>query len=172
MHQERLKMQQFSQKTRWILAGLPDYWEGISGSIQNLVGQKKEGTRRKGKEGREQRGTSCTWGRGSWSAGERYPRPRPSTGKGEEFEAVGNELTNLWQSEQSENHIDKPCHSLSYLGQGCKSTGVHRSWELELWGLQNDPRVRTPVDRGKSAWWVGMEEICCMECFLRKASRP
>ena len=33
MHQECLKRPQFSQKTRWILAGLPDYWEGISGSI-------------------------------------------------------------------------------------------------------------------------------------------
>ena len=53
---------------------------------------------------------------------------------------LGSELTNLGQSEWSENHIDKPCCSLSYLGQGCKSTGVHGSWELEPWGLQNDSR--------------------------------
>ena len=69
---------------------------------------------------------------------------------------LGSELTNLSQSEQSENHIDKLCCSLSYLGQCCKSTGVHGSWELEPWGLQNDPRERTPVDRGESARWDGM----------------
>ena len=121
MHQECLKTQQFSQKTRWILAGLPDYWEGISGSIQNLVGQRKEGTRRKGKEGGEQVGPACTWGWGSWSAGERSLLHGHPLGRGRHLKQLGSELTNLWQPEQSENHIDKPCCSLSYLGQGCKS---------------------------------------------------
>ena len=81
---------------------------------------------------------------------------------------LGSEPTNLRPSERSENHIEKPCCRLSYLGQGCKSTGVHGSWKLEPWGLRNDPRVRTPVDRGESAGWDGMEEIYCIECFLRK----
>ena len=89
MHQECLKRQQFSQKTRWILAGLPDYWEGTSRSTQNLVGQRKEGTRRKGKEGGEQVGPAWTWGRGSWSTGDRSPCPWPSTGTREAFKAVG-----------------------------------------------------------------------------------
>ena len=172
MHQECLKMQQFSQKTRWILAGLTDYWEGISGSTQNLVGQRKEGTRRKGKEGAEQVDQPLPGDKGAEAQG-RDPRVHGQLlGWGRHLKLLGSELTNLWQSEQSENHIDKPCCSVSYLGQGCKSTGVHGSWELEPWGLQNDPRVRTPIDRGKSAWWVGMEEMCCMECFLRKAMRP
>ena len=172
MHQERPKTQQFSQKTRWILAGLPDYWEGISGSIQNSVGQRKEGTRRKGKEGAEQVDQPLPGDKGAEAQG-RDPRVHGHPlGWGRHLKLLGSELTNLWQSEQSENHIDKPCCSVSYLGQGCKSTGVHGSWELEPWGLQNDPRVRTPIDRGESAWWDGVEEMCCMECFLRKAMRP
>ena len=172
MHQERLKTQQFSQKTRWILAGLADYWEGTSGSMQNLVGQRKEGTRRKGKEGGEQVEQLAPGGEGAEALG-RDPRIHGHLlGQGRHLKQLGSELTNLWQSEQSKNHIDKPCCSLSYLGQGCKSTGVHGSWELEPWGLRNDPRVRTPVDCGESARWDGMEKICCMECFLRKAIRP
>ena len=127
---------------------------------------KEEGERR-----RRARGTSLHLGWGSWSSGERSPHPWPSTGMGKSFEAVGCELINLWLSEQSENQIDKPFCWLSYLGQGCKSTGVHRSCELEPWGLWNDPRVRTPVARGKLARWDRMEEICCIKCFLRKATR-
>ena len=72
-------------------------------------------------------------------------------GQGRHLKQLGSELTTLRQSEWSENHIDKPCCSLSYLGQGCKSTGVHRSWELEPWRMGNDPRVRMPADHGESA---------------------
>lgn len=68
-------------RTRWLLR------RNIR-SIQNLVGQSKEGTRRKGKEG-EQVGPACTWGRGSWSAGDRSPCPWPSTGTREAFKAAG-----------------------------------------------------------------------------------
>ena len=163
--------QQFSQKTRWILAELTDYWGGISGFIQNLVRQKKEGTRRKRKGVGEQVGPACTWGWRSWSTGESSPRPWPSTGMRSHLKLLGSEPTNLWPSEQSEKHSDKPCCCLSYLGQGCKSTGVHGSWELEPWGLRNDPEMTTTVDRGESAGPDGMEEICSIECFLRKAMR-
>ena len=129
---------------------------------------KEEGERR-----RRASGNSLHLGREGAEAQGRDPRVHGHPlGWGRHLKLLGSELTNLWQSEQSENHIDKPCCSLSYLGQGCKSTGAHGSWELEPWGLQNDPRVRTPIDRGESAWWDGMEEICCMECFLRKAMRP
>lgn len=130
MHQERLKMPQFSEApgeywgTSWLLRRI--IW------IHTELGRTKE---RRGKvEGKKQeklgRGPACISGRGTWSAGERSPRPWPFTGMMEAFEQLGSELTTLWQSEQSENHIDKPCCSLSYLGQACKSTGVHGSWEL------------------------------------------
>ena len=92
--------------------------------------------------------------------------------KGSHLKLLGSKPTNLWPSEWSESQIDKPCFCISYLGQGCKPTGVHGSWELEPWELQNDPWVRTSVARGESARWDGMEEICCTECFLRKTMRP
>ena len=92
--------------------------------------------------------------------------------KGSHLKLLGSEPTNLWPSERSESQTDKPCCCISYLGQGCKSTGVHGSWELRPWELQNDPRVRTLVDYGESAGWDGMEEICCIDCFLRKVMRP
>ena len=111
---------------------------------------KEEGKRTKGKEGGEQVGQACTWGC-SWSTGERpHVHGRPLEW-GSHLKLLGSELTNLWPSEQSENHTDKPGCRLSYLGQGCESTGVHGSWELEPWGLRNDPRVRSPVDCGQSA---------------------
>ena len=50
MQQECLKMQQFSQKTRWILAGWPVFQRGITGATQNSVEQRREGTRMKGKK--------------------------------------------------------------------------------------------------------------------------
>ena len=162
--QECLETQQFPQKTRWALEGVPEYWEGIFRSIQNSVGQRKEGTRRKGKEGGEQVGPEAQ-GRDPCVHG-------CPLGWGTHLKQLRIELSNLWQSERIENHMGKPCCSLSYLGQSCKSTGVHGSWELEPWRLWNDPRVKTPVDCGESAWWDGMEEICWMGCFLRKAMRP
>ena len=76
-------------ETRWAREGLPEHWEGISGSIQSSVGQRKEGTRREGERGGEQAEPACTPGRRSWSSGERSPRPWPSTGTGETFEEVG-----------------------------------------------------------------------------------
>ena len=104
--------------------------------IHTELGRTKERRERtKGKEGAQQVGPAWTWGWRGWSAGERSPHPWPSTGRGRHLKQLGSELTNLWQSERSENHIDKPCCSLSYLGQGCKSTGVYGSWELEPWGL-------------------------------------
>ena len=159
-------------ETRWAREGLPEHWEGISGSIQSSVGQRKEGTRRKGKEEESKQNQPAPRGEGVEAQG-RDPRVhgRP-LGRGRHLKKLGSDVTNLGQSERRENHIDKPCCSLSYLGQGCKSTGISGSWELEPWGLQNNPRVRTPVDRGESAWWDGMGEICCMGCFLRKARGP
>ena len=59
--------------------------------------------------------------------------PRPSVGMGSHLKLLGTELTNQRPSERSENLIDKPGFRLSYLGQGCESTGVHGSWELEPW---------------------------------------
>ena len=167
-HQELLKTRQFSQKTRWILARRPDYWGGISGSRQNSVGQRKEGTRRTGKEGGEQVGPACTWGWESWCAGERSPTPWPSTGS--HLKLLGSERTNLWPSERSENLIDKPCCCLSYLGQGCKSTGVHGSWELEPWDCRMISGWEVLLTVGSQP--DGMDEICCIECFLRKATGP
>ena len=51
------------------MAGIPDYCEGISGSTQNSVGLKTEGTRRKEKEGGEQVGQACIWGEGAEAQG-------------------------------------------------------------------------------------------------------
>ena len=106
---------------------------------------KEEGERR-----RRAKGNSLHLGERELKRRGEIPTSMPIHWDGGVIWSLGRELTNLWLSERSENHIDKPCCSLSYLRQGCKSTGVHRSWELEPWGLQNDPRVRTPVDCGES----------------------
>ena len=64
-------------------------------------------------------------------------------GWGTHLKQLESELTNLWQSQQSENHTDKPCCNLAYLGHGSKSTGVQEagSWThgdcrmIPGWGL-------------------------------------
>ena len=88
--------------------------------IHTELGRVKERTdKEEGERRRRARGPDCTWGWGSWSAGERSPHPWPSTVTGMHLKWLGSELTNLWQSEWSENHVDKPCcsfHTLDRVG--------------------------------------------------------
>ena len=79
--------------------------------------------REKGKKGQEGRGKKeqSKWdqpapgGEGAEAQG-RDPRIHGHPlGRGRHLKQLGSELTNLGQSEHSENHIDKPCCSLSYL---------------------------------------------------------
>ena len=90
--------------------------------IHTELGRTKERRDKKeGGKGAEQMRPGCTWGWGSWSTGERSLLHGRPVGRESHLKQLGSELTNLWQPKWSENHIDKPCCSLSYLGQGCKS---------------------------------------------------
>ena len=120
-------------ETRWALEGLPEHWEGISGSIQNLEGQRDKRKRRRGKKEQSKWDQPAPGGEGAEAQGRDPCIHGHPLGWGRHLKQLGSELTNLGQSEHSENHIDKPCCSLSYLWQSCKSTGVHGSWELEPW---------------------------------------
>ena len=70
-------MQQFSQNTARILAGVPDHWKGLYGYSHIWVGQKKERRRKRRVSAREA------------EAKERFPHPEESVGtEMKAFEAV------------------------------------------------------------------------------------
>lgn len=162
MHQEYPKTQQVPEKTRWILAGLPDYWEEISGSIQNSVGQREEGMKEEGERRSRASGTSLHLGGKELKHQEDSRPPRPSTGTGRHLKGWGVELTNLSQSELREKSTQTShaaaFHTSDRVVSPLASTEAG-SWAM---GIVNDPREGLFADCGgvSQMGWHGWRNRC------------
>ena len=123
-----LQIQKISHSTSWELAGVPDHQKRIRSSMQNSVGRKMKGKKKRRR---------VTWTRSapgvweSWSRSESHTSGQSVETEGKHLRLSESEVADLWESLWRENHTDNSCHGLSYIRQGCKFTGTYIGWELE-----------------------------------------
>ena len=163
-----LQMRRISQRTSWVLAGVPDHQKGKYSFMQNLVGWRKEvGVG----EQKSEWHLICTWGVGELKQ-ERHLHAGQSVGtEREAFEAVRE-----WSSWSVTVWMDWESQKQFMLWSYVPWTGRQVHWNAPwlragAWGLESNPKARTAVDCGKMTRGDGSEEVRGEECLWRNAGQ-